>query len=178
MTRPIFPDAMKQMMKPSRRGFLKCSLGACSAAALIHRMSAQTPLVPYYKAVFDERFEHASIFATEATTREIRTAAIRGDVTSLYFDDLDLRWKQGPVWLTGLTTPASLFCLDLLARDRGMRLNCYLVTPSIGAILDVLDGALPCRKAMTYSASVDPSDLVFWIIAPSARAAEQERANA
>ncbi len=115
MTRPIFPHAVKQMMKPGRRGFLKCSLGARSATPLIQRV---------------------------ATAREIRTVAICGDITSLYVDDLDLRWKQGPVWLTGLTTPASLFYLDLLARDRST------------------------------------SDLVFWIIAPRARAAEQERANA
>jgi hypothetical protein len=178
MTRPIFPHAVKQMMKPSRRGFLKCSMGACSTAALIHRVPADSPVVPYYQAIFDERFEHASVFATEANARSIRTVAIRGDITSLYFDDLALRWKQGPVWLTGLTTPASLFCLDLLARDRGMRLNNYLVKPSIEAILDVLDGALPCRNVTTDLPTSDPSDLVFWIIAPSARAAQQERANA
>lgn len=178
MTRPIFPYAVKQMMKPSRRGFLKCGMGACSAAALIHPISAQNPVVPYYKAVFDERFEDACVFATEATARDITTVAIRGDITSLFFDDLDLRWKQGPVWLTGLTTPSSLFCLDLLARDRGMRLNYYLVKPSVEAVLDVLDGALPRRGMMTHLPTSDPADLVFWIIAPSARASPQEKANA
>ena len=126
MTRPIFPHAVKQMMKPSRRGFLKCGIGRLLRSRLDPRVSADSPVVPYYKAVFDERFEEARVFATEATAREIPTVAIRGDITSLFFDDLDLRWKQGPVWLTGLTTPASLFCLDLLARDRGMRLNYYL----------------------------------------------------
>jgi hypothetical protein len=141
-------------------------------------MPAHPPVVSYYKAVFDERFEDACVFATHATARDIRTVAIRGDITSLYFDDLDLRWKQGPVWLTGLTTPASLFCLDLLARDRGMRLKYYLVKPSMEAIRGVLDGAPPRRTMMTHLPTSDPSDLVFWIIAPSARAAQQERANA
>jgi hypothetical protein len=132
MTTPIFPNAAKQMTKPSRRRSLQCSFGACSEAALIHRMPAKTAFGPYYKAVFDERFEDACVFATQVTARETRTAAICGDITSIYFDDLDLRWKQGPIWLTGLThVPTS-----------------------------------------------DPPDLAFWIIAPNARAAQQERANA
>ncbi len=129
-------------------------------------------------SLFDERFEHASVFATEAAARETRTVTIRGDITSLCFDDLDLRWKQGPVWLTGFTAPASLFCLNLLARGRSMRLKYYLVKHSIEAIREVLDGALPCRRMMTHLPTSDPSDLVFRIIAASARAAEQERANA
>lgn len=178
MTRPIFPYAAKQMMKPSRRGFLQCSFGACAAGAFVHRMPAQTAAGRYYKAVFDERFEDARVFAIEAVAREIRAVAIRGDITSVYFDDLDPRWKQGPVWLTGVTTPASLFCLDLLARDRGMRLNHYLEKPRIATIRDVLDGALPCRNMTTHLPASDPCDLVFWIIAPNARAAQQERANA
>jgi hypothetical protein len=178
MTKPIFPEAEKRMMKPSRRGFLKCGMGACSAAALIHSTSAQKPVVPYYKAVFDERFEDARAFAIEATARNIPAAAIRGDVTSLFFNDLDLRWKQGPVWLTGLTTPSSLFCLDLLARDRGMRLHYYRAKPRIEAVLDVLDGALPRRSRMTHLPACAPSDLVFWILAPNARGSAQETANA
>jgi hypothetical protein len=166
------------MMKPNRRIFLKCGLGACSSSALIRSISAQNPVDPYYKAVFDERFEEACQFATEATAHDIPTAAIRGDITSLFFDDLDLRWKYGPVWLTGLTMPASLFCLELLARDRGMRLCHCLMNPSIEAIRGVLEGALPRRGVMTGLPLGDQANLVFWIIAPSARASAKEAANA
>ena len=137
------------MKQCSRRIFLKCGLGACSASALIPPLSAR-PVMPYYKAVFDERFEEARAFATQATARATPTVAIRGDVTNLFFNDLDLRWKLGPVWLIGFTTPASLFCLHLL-HATGMRMH------------------LP---------SSDPSDLVLWIIAPSARASAKEIANA
>ena len=107
---------------------------------MIQPVSGQR-LVPYYKVVFDERFEGPRAFAAGAARRGIATVAIRGDVTRLFFDDLDLRWKQGPVRLAGYTTPASLFCLELLARDRGMR--------------------------VVHSASSGP--LVSWIIAPGAR---------
>jgi putative copper export protein len=124
----IFKDSMKptvlnevqHMRQCSRRIFLKCGLGACSISALIPLLSAR-PIMPYYKAVFDERFE------------EVR-----------------LRWKLGRVWLIGLTTAAALFCLHLLARVR-------------------------MRMHLPWS---DPSDLVLWIIAPSARVSAKEIAIA
>lgn len=165
-------------MELNRRVFLTSGIGACSAGVLIRPLSAQKPVVPYYKAVFDERFEDTRAFAAEATARAIPTAAIRGDVTSLFFNDLDLRWKQGPVWLTGLTTPASLFCLHLLARDQGMRLRFCRTKPGMKAVLRVFDGALPPDRMRMHLPSIAPSDLVLWIIAPGARASAQEIANA
>ena len=153
----------------SRRNFLKCGLGVWAAGVLISPIAGQAPAVPYYKAVFDDRFTDARAFATGAAERGIPTAGIRGDITGLFFDDLDLRWKQGPVLLAGYTTPSSLFCLDLLARDRGMRLSHRVTTPTVQAALGILDGALPSDRT-TRLPSTDASTLVFWIIAPSARA--------
>jgi hypothetical protein len=43
------------MRQCSRGIFLKCGLGVCSAGALIPPLSAR-PVMPYYKAVFDQRF--------------------------------------------------------------------------------------------------------------------------
>lgn len=165
------------MRQCSRRIFLKYGLGACSAGALIPPLSAR-PVMPYYKAVFDERFEEARAFAALAAARATPTAAIRGDVTKLFFNDLDLRWKRGPVWLIGFTTPASLFCLHLLARDRGMRLRFCRTKPNMKAVQGVLDGAFPRDRMNMHIPSSDPSDLVLWIIAPSARASTKEIANA
>lgn len=165
------------MRQCSRRTFLKCGLCACSASVLIPTLSAR-PIMPYYKAVFDERFEEARAFATQATARAIPTVAIRGDVTNLFFIDLDLQWKLGPVWLIGFTTPASLFCLDLLARDRGMRLHLCRTNPNVKMALRVLDGWVPLDRKRMHLPSSDPSDLVLWIIAPSARASAKEIANA
>jgi hypothetical protein len=59
--------------------------------------------------------------------------AIRGDITDLWFHDLDLRWKQGPAPIAGLTTHGPLFCLERLAwgkgivdhRPPGARVKCY-----------------------------------------------------
>src|SRR5690606_26461072 len=44
-----------------------------------------------------------------------------GDLTALWYDDLDLAWKRGPMTLAGVTTGHGLFVLETLAADRGMR---------------------------------------------------------
>ena len=154
----------------SRRRFLEFGLGACAAGTVIRPLWGEPLAVSYYKVVFDERFEDARAFGAGAAERGIPAAAIRGDVTSLFFDDLDLRWKQGPVRLAGYTTPASLFCLDLLARDRGMRVSHCAAKPGVERALGVLDGVLPPGCLTAHLSSGDSSDPVFWIIRPSASA--------
>lgn len=158
----------------NRRTFLKYSI---AAGAIIRPISIQGSVVPYYKAVFDERFDEPRRFAGAVAARRIPTAAIRGDITHVFFHDLDLRWKHGPVQIAGYTTPASLFCLDLLARDRGMRLSHCVTNPGVEAALAALDGALP-RRSVTARLPTDSSDLVFWIIAPRPHARTKEIVNA
>jgi len=152
----------------SRRTLLKvglnAGLGVAAASALAPAASARTAAA-YYKAVFDERLEKARAFAAGAAERHIATAAIRGDITRLFFDDLDVRWKQGPVLLAGYTLPASLFCLDLLARDRGMRVTHCLANPDAETALRILHDNLLSRGAPVQM----PSGPVFWIIAPGKR---------
>jgi hypothetical protein len=151
----------------SRRTFLKAGLGACAASTIVPPSPAQSPVVPYYKFVYDERFPDACAFANAAAARGISTVTIRGDITRLFFDDLDLRWRKGPVVLAGYTTPVSLFCLDLLARDRGMRVSHCVTRPGLGDALRALDG-VPLRPGTSDLPSNDPLAPVFWIIQPPA----------
>jgi hypothetical protein len=150
----------------SRRGFLKTGLGLSAAGVLVRPVSARAAALSCYKAVFDERFAEARAFAAGASERRIATAAIRGDITRLFFEDLDLKWKQGPVMLAGYTQSASLFCLDLLARDRGMRVRHCVAQPDPQVALAVLDGAIPRGSKTTQLPPGDSSSPVFWIIAP------------
>ena len=106
------------------------------AAAAVERNLLTTPL---YKVIYDERFPASVAFADQARRHGLPVHGIRGDITALWFHDLDLRWKQGPAAIAGLTDANALFCLDLLARDRGMRV-----------------------KARTEW----PDSLVAWVIAP------------
>jgi len=84
--------------------------------------SGELAPMPFYKVVFDERFAACRAFADQAQRLGLPTHGIRGDVTNLWFHDLDARWKKAPAAIAGLTQKGALFCLDLLARDQRMRL--------------------------------------------------------
>ncbi len=74
-----------------------------------------------YKVIFDERFAQSVAFGAEARRRGARVHAIQGDITSLWYHELDAQWKAQPVAIAGLTTHGPAFCLEILARDHGMR---------------------------------------------------------
>ena len=128
----------------NRRDLLKVGLAASVLPMdLIARQAmAQAPL-SIHRAIYDERFDAGLAFAADARRRGWTVRAIRGDVTDLWFNELALRWKQGPAPIAGLTAKNSLFCLERLAWDAGMRV---------------------------VSRADDPkSQLVGWLIAPPVR---------
>jgi len=84
--------------------------------------SAQTAPMSFYKVVFDARFSACRDFAAAAQRLGLPVQAIRGDVTDLWFDDLHACWKKEPAAIAGMTLQGALFCLNLLAADRRMRL--------------------------------------------------------
>lgn len=111
----------------TRREFLE----GCAAAA---GMSATFPLgaglepdgIDYgrllpQQAIFDRDFAEARSFARAVRARRIATQAISGDVTSLWYNDLYFRWRDGSVVMAGLTGRSALFCLEQLAWDAGHR---------------------------------------------------------
>jgi hypothetical protein len=71
--------------------------------------------------VYDERFAEAAAAARCAAAHGVALAAVTADVTSLWYHDLDLRWRRAPMTLGGVTTRGALFVLETLAADRGMR---------------------------------------------------------
>lgn len=83
--------------------------------------SPQVPALVPDEVVFDTRFPMARDFGTAAAALGQKTAAIRGDVTALWLDDLRRRWIAGKAPIAGMTSARSLFCLELLARDHWMR---------------------------------------------------------
>ena len=110
------------------------------SAAGIERPLATSPI---YKVIFDERFAASVAFANQARLDGLPVHGIRGDITALWFHDLDLRWKRGPAAIAGMTDANALFCLDLLARDKGMHVA---------------------------SREERPGGLVAWVIAPRTNA--------
>jgi hypothetical protein len=149
---------------PSRRQFLQAGISALLLPLLSHKIFA-TPKA-FDLVVFDQRYPKARVFAERAREARLQCAAIQGDITDLYFRDLALRWNRGPSTIAGFSTIASLFCLELLARDRGMRLaysSDVLDSPPVPDIpFDVAD-----HKPAAFSVvGEDRERLIVWVIAP------------
>jgi hypothetical protein len=134
----------------SRREFLQVGIAALALPISAHAALSPAadapentaPVTPLYKVVFDERFPASVAFGTEARRLGLPTHSIRGDITDLWFRELDAQWKKKPVAVAGLTAQGALFCLERLAWDHGMRVvfrgdHQY---PPAGSIEHVLTG--------------------------------------
>ena len=98
---------------------------------------------PLYKVILDERFPASVAFANQPRRRGLPLHGICGDITRSGFTTWTRAGNRGPAAIAGLTDPNALFCLDLLARDKGMRVA---------------------------SREEKPGRLVAWVIAPRASA--------
>lgn len=113
----------------SRREFLQVGIAALALPISAHgalspgaaKPENAAPVTPLYKVIFDERFPASVAFGDEARRLGLPTHSIRGDITDLWFHDLDAQWKKKPAAVAGLTAQGALFCLERLAWDHGMR---------------------------------------------------------
>lgn len=71
--------------------------------------------------IVDVRFTDAIDAGRAARARGIEISEVTGDMTRLWYGDLNLRWKDGPMTLAGVTAEDSLFVLGTLAPDFRMR---------------------------------------------------------
>ena len=71
--------------------------------------------------VADTRIAASRDFAAQAMHHSERVAWIEGDITGLWYEELDARWRDEKTAVTGLTEYCVFFCLERLAMDRGLR---------------------------------------------------------
>ena len=113
----------------NRREFLQTSVSVSSLPlAMKVGLPASAIAAPEYRieldrVVFDDRYPEAVAFAhaaggTAATSR----ALDRGDVTALWYDELDAAWRDKPLTIAGMTQFGPMFVLERLARERGLEL--------------------------------------------------------
>jgi hypothetical protein len=114
---------MLQVDHLNRRRFIGAGGIALAVAAVPVSWGLFADSPTPFRALYDERFEAGRAFSTEAVNRGWSTRAIRGDVTTVWFRELAPRWRSGPAPITGVTTPQSLFVLERLAWDAGMRVT-------------------------------------------------------
>src|SRR5580658_2190210 len=118
------------VMNIDRRSFVNATLimGAAGALLPVQQSLADSAgsnsviaVTPLYKVVFDARFTVSVAFGSAARSIGMTTNSIHGDITDLWFHDLDARWGKSTVAVAGLTAQGAIFCLERLAWDHGMR---------------------------------------------------------
>ncbi len=136
---------------------------------------------PLYKAIVDTAYAPALEFAAQMRRSGVAIHAIERDITSVWFNDLALRWRGSPAAVAGLTAPEALFCLEQLAWDHRMRVvlrrrveDSLAVGPGWGA--SMADLAIHYRQNQTPNAADRTTGargsgakglpLVSWVIAP------------
>lgn len=151
---------------PSRRQFLQAGISALLLPLLSRKVFAARAPKAFDLVVFDQRYPRARVFAERAREAKLPCAAIQGDITDLYFRDLALRWNRGPSTVAGFSTIASLFCLEMLARDRGMRLV-YLADVLDSQPVPDIPSDVAHRKPTAISIVGEESErLIMWVMAP------------
>jgi hypothetical protein len=112
----------------NRREFLQMTLAASSLPAFAapenQPASAARPArrVRVDDVIVESTSPMAIAFGNEATRFGFEVRGIADDVTDLWYHHLFVRWNGGQAVVAGLTLSTSLFCLETLANDYGMRL--------------------------------------------------------
>jgi hypothetical protein len=134
----------------NRREFIQTGI-AVTAAASVTGTSAQAaksaaaaPPYRIHKVVYDGRFAEPVRFAKAAEALGLEAHAISGDMTALWYGELDGLWRKEAVAIAGMTRHGPMFCFEMLARDHGMRLVYQAEHQITGAeVRHTVYGALP-----------------------------------
>jgi hypothetical protein len=114
---------MLQDDRLNRRSFIGAGGIALAFAAVPMSWGLCADSLTPYRAIYDERFEAGRAFSVAAAHRGWITRAIRGDITKVWFRELAPRWRRSPAAVTGVTTLQTLFVLERLAWDVGLRVT-------------------------------------------------------
>ena len=150
----------------NRREFVKAGIAVSLLPVLSRKSVAAAVPRAIEKVIFDQRFPEARVFAQQAQEAGLDCVAIQGDITNLYFHDLSLRWNRGPTTIAGLSTKASLFCLEMLARDRGMRLQYMADVLDSEPVPDIPFDVGDHKTTAMCIVGEERARLVVWVIAP------------
>ena len=113
----------------TRRKFLEAAALASTlpiTARLFVPSAAATPAIHrLHTVVVDQRWHQSRALAQAADPTGNSHAAILGDMTDLWFTNLEPHWRRAlpssVMALAGLTAHGPIFCLEELAREHGLR---------------------------------------------------------
>ncbi|HUQ50724.1 MAG TPA: hypothetical protein VM692_00795 [Gammaproteobacteria bacterium] len=93
---------------------------ALTALPFARAAAASAGVLTLERFIFDVRFAEAGAIAAQVEQRGVELAPIADDLMTLWYDDLDLAWREAPMALAGVTLVEALFVLETFALDRGM----------------------------------------------------------
>ncbi len=107
----------------TRREFLGTS--ACAASCALVAGDSRTRTLSLtrmvHTVVVDTRSVQSREFGRELGHYGATVRPFAGDVTALWFDHLEPLWRQTRAAVAGLTRYSTLFCLERLSWDHGLR---------------------------------------------------------
>jgi hypothetical protein len=102
-------------------------------------------------ALVDRRIPGSADFAAEALRLRLPLFEFDADVATLWMSELLPRLRAGTLAAAGYSSAATLFCLDLLARDFGAR---TVRRAEAGAVVSFVISQNPGRRAALAPAAV------------------------
>jgi hypothetical protein len=87
---------------------------------LTRALAAGSGSLALERFVFDVRFAESGAIAEQVERLGVALSPIADDLMTLWYDDLDLKWRKAPMALAGVTLEDALFVLETFALDRGM----------------------------------------------------------
>ena len=107
----------------TRREFLQMSLAASTLPTLVTPSFSRDNHQQLRAScvVAEAASPLAASFCDEAARLGLRAHVINDDITDLWYREFSIRWREASAVVAGVTLSTSLFCLETLARDHGMR---------------------------------------------------------
>jgi hypothetical protein len=105
----------------SRRDVLKvCAALPLAGAPLANALGAPSATLELERFVFDVRFAESGAIGEQVGSLGVPLSPIADDLMTLWYDELDLAWRQAPMALAGVTLADAFFVLETFALDRHM----------------------------------------------------------
>ena len=105
---------------PFSRKLLLAFAALPPSMAVARALAAAPETLKLERFVFDVRFAESGAIAEHVGHLGVALSPVADDLMTLWYDDLDLKWRKAPMALAGVTLEDALFVLETFALDRGM----------------------------------------------------------
>jgi hypothetical protein len=157
----------------TRRTVIQAGAMIAAAATPVLSLSAFTapegqaapsgPALQYYRVAYDGRIAGAASFGAAARSLGACVHDIDGNMTALWYHELQPRWQHSPAAVAGMTRFSALLGLQMMASAAGLRViyrgNHHLESPATVHGLFGSAAVLSGRTALPSAAGAWPAEV-------------------